>query len=71
VRGAPRRILVGDGRSEERHDPVPGVLHLGGDEREAAVDDSVDLLASRRAPHPRQNLAPDGLSVAQCAQLMA
>jgi len=51
VRGAPGRVLVRDGRAEQGHDAVAGVLvdralepvHLGRDHLEATIDDGVDL----------------------------
>src|SRR3989449_2193584 len=63
VDGAPRSVLVGDGRAEERHDAVARVLvdralepvDLRSDQLEAALDDAVhvlriELLGERREP---------------------
>jgi hypothetical protein len=52
VGGAPRAVLVSDGRAKERHHPVAGVLvdralkpvDLGRDQLEASVHDAVHVL---------------------------
>jgi hypothetical protein len=52
VRGAPRRVFVRDGRAEQRHHAVAGVLidraleamHLGRDQVETTIDDRVNVL---------------------------
>ena len=52
MHGAPRRVLVRDRCSEQRHEPVAAVLidgafeavNFGGDQLEAALNDAMDLL---------------------------
>src|SRR5208337_1763153 len=52
MHGAPRRVLVRNRRSEQRHEPVAAVLvdgafeavNFGGDQLEAALNDAMDLL---------------------------
>ena len=56
VRGAPGRVLVRDGRPEQGHDAVAGVLvdralepmHLARDRSETPINDRVDLLGIAR-----------------------